>query len=119
MVFLHLGLRSEKFKSSVKIAFGPVFRQAAHQFVGKFGVVCDRAAIEVHSQRHVALVGQLRGLFLHPFVESPIFVDNDDGGKRSLPRRCVEHALYGLAAALVRNVLALGSERGEGENNDE
>ncbi len=31
----------------------------------------------------------------------------------------VEHALYGLAAALVRNVLALGSERGQGENNDE
>jgi hypothetical protein len=37
-------------------------------------------------------------------------------GNGPFPGGIEEHALDGLVAALVRNVVALGGERGEGEN---
>jgi hypothetical protein len=117
--WLHVGLRGEKFESRVQVAFGAVFRDAAHNFVSHVGSGGDLAAIEIDRQGHVTLVGQLRGLFFHPVIEAPPFVNHNECGERPFARRRVEHALHGFVAAFVGDSLAVGGECGNCEEDGE
>ena len=76
------------------------------------GVVATFAAIEIDGQRHVALVGQLRGLLFHPVVQSPPFVNDDERGKRAFARGRVENALARFRRRFCRRRLAFGGEGG-------
>ena len=118
-IFLHVGLRREKVEGGVKIAFGAVFGNAAHDFVSHVGSSRDFAAIEIDGERDVSLVSEFRSLIFHPVVQSPPFVDDDQRGERAFSCGRVKNTLHGFVAAFVGDGLAVGSEGGGGEQNDE
>ena len=117
-VFLHVGLRREKFESGVKVAFGAVFGDSAHDFVRHVGSGRNFAAIEIDGERDVSLVGEFRSLVFHPIVQTPPFVDDDQRGERAFSCGRVENTLHGFVAAFVGDGLAVGGEGGGGEQNE-
>src|ERR1700728_3677152 len=59
-------------------------------------------------------------LFLHPVVDAPPFLNDDDGRMRTGPTRQVEKALAGVASARKRNCLHIGGVVvGAGERGNE
>ena len=68
------------------------------------------AAIKINRKRSVSLAGKFGCLFFHPIIETPPFVNHDDGWKGTVAGRCVEDALHSLVAALIRNSFAVGGE---------
>ena len=63
------------------------------------GVGGHFAAVEVDGEGDVAFVGEMLRLFLHPVVEAPPFVNDDDGRMRAGASRQVKEAVRGVAAA--------------------
>ena len=113
--FFTLGCDAEKVECSVKIAFGAVFGNSAHDFVGHVGSGRDLAAIEIDGERDIALISELRRLVLHPVVQSPPFVNDDQRRERAFACGRVKNSLHSFVAAFVGDGLALGGEGGGGE----
>src|SRR5581483_9917804 len=63
-------------------------------------------AIQINRERDVALVSQLRRLFLHPIIQAPPLMNDDESRERPLARWRVQHAGDGFVAALYETDLA-------------
>src|SRR5579862_2134264 len=100
----------------MEVAQGAVFWNSAHDFVRLVRSGGDLAPIEVDGQGFITLIGELRSLLLNPVVQSPPFMDDDQGWKRTVAGRGVENGLDSLLAAFVGDRLAVGSEGGERED---
>jgi len=110
----HVRLRSQIVESSAQVARSAVFGDTPHQFVRQVRRGSDLAAIKVHGERDIALVGEFGGLLFYPVIQSPPFVDHDEGRERALSGRCVQHAGHGIVAGFVGDRFTVGGQGGEG-----
>jgi hypothetical protein len=78
--------------------------------VGKVRIVRHFAAIEIDRQGDISLVGKFAGLFFHPVVQSPVFVNHDERGKWPFANGSVENSVDGFLAGFVGDGFAIGCE---------
>lgn len=99
----------------MQIALGSVFGNAAHDLVPFIRRLRHLAAIEVDGESNLALIRKLGCLFLHPVVQSPIFMNQDDRGEWTVSRWGLEKALDGFIVALVGDSFTVGCSGDGGE----
>lgn len=104
-----------------EIAHTAVLGKSAHELVGGFRIVGGFAAIEIDGERYVSLAGEIGGLLLDPVIQSPPFMDDDDGGMRAGSGGRIEERVRGLISAGEGDLRGLrgGEERRSGEQKAE
>ena len=85
------------------VAQPAIIRQTAHQNMRLVRRRGHFPPIQIDGQRHISLRGEIFCLVLHPVVQSPIFMNHDDGRMLAAALRQSQKAAHGVPAAFVGN----------------
>ena len=97
---------------------GTVLGQSSHQFMRFIRIRRRFSPIKIYSQSYVALVSNFLRLLFHPIVQSPPFVDDNDGGVAARFFRDGQKTVDGILAARKFDHFRFRAVRAHDENCD-